>query len=165
MFIFYCNIWIMDNLMTLMLCENNSCCCLSKRITVVMISLISLAGSLVDMMTTESSRKHCPSRAMIDSVKLLLVTLFQMANLLLLLASFLENSLLVQVYLWYMLGFVVMGFMVTIAEFLISKNREGLRSFISFVPEVAYLFVIYRCLPIVDTYRKLVDTSAVKTYL
>ncbi|XP_026754387.3 uncharacterized protein LOC113514495 [Galleria mellonella] len=138
----------MEKLTTLMLCENNSCCCLPKRVTIIMISLVSLAGCVVDTMSIESCRKQCSElRNLVDSIRTVLITLFQMANLLLLLASLLENSLLVQIYVWYTMGFVVMGLTVSILEFLVNMKWEGRWSFVTFVPEVAFflvfIFILY----------------------
>ncbi|XP_026745893.1 uncharacterized protein LOC113507222 isoform X2 [Trichoplusia ni] len=108
------------------------------------------------MMTSDSCSPYneCGVGAQVECARQLLVTLFQMANLLLLLASIVENAILVQVYVWYTLGFVVMGLIVTIVDFLFKYKNMGSISLIGFVTEVGFLFMVFRCLPLVDTYRK-----------
>ncbi|CAK1594362.1 unnamed protein product [Parnassius mnemosyne] len=137
---------------------------MSPRTTVVIISVISLTASLADYLTgSDTSTSCCDCRVQerwslvrdhVCSTRNMLLTIFQAANLVLLLGCVLENASLMQFYIWYTISFVVFGFVVTILDFLIRIKREQLWSFIALVADVAYLFVIFWCLPIIDAYRK-----------
>ncbi|CAH0721031.1 unnamed protein product, partial [Brenthis ino] len=131
----------MDNLTILTQCEDKTCCCLSLRSTAVLISFVSLISCLLDVLLKDSNSENtCVIREHVDSLKILLLSLFQMANVLLLIGSIVENALLLQIYLWYMLGFILIGFMVTILDFCLRTKDEGLWSFATFIPEVIFLF-------------------------
>ncbi|XP_072935967.1 uncharacterized protein [Epargyreus clarus] len=144
----------MKTLIILDTCGDGTCCCLTPRSSTALISIISLTASIIDVLLNDSDPHCCESRQQLDSMRSTLVTLYQMANMLLLLGSIVENALLIQIYLWYVLGFIVLGFVVSILDFLFRLNDEGIWSFINFVTEVAFLFVTFRCLPLVDSYRK-----------
>ncbi|CAH0597798.1 unnamed protein product [Chrysodeixis includens] len=154
----------MDQLGVMSKCSDGSCCCIPHRSMIALISVIGLAACILDMLTSDScpqTYNGCGVSAQVETARQLLVTLFQMANLLLLLASIVENAILVQLYVWYTLGFVVMGLVITIVEFLFKYKNMGSTSLIGFVAEVGFLFMLFRCLPLVDTYRKhlIGDTS------
>ncbi|RVE52765.1 hypothetical protein evm_002638 [Chilo suppressalis] len=136
---------VTERLAALMPCDDSSCCCMPRRTTVIVISIINFFGCLMDLMTSDTCMStYCEGRRLVDSVRKVLVTLFQMANLLLLLASIFENAFLVDIYVWYTLGYIVMGFIVTIYEFLVKMKRLGARrSLLTFVPEVIFFFVHY----------------------
>ncbi|CAB3223000.1 unnamed protein product [Arctia plantaginis] len=143
----------------LVMCGDGTCCCMPQRSVIALISIISLLASVLDAMTNDTNTcwYQCQQTQVMEhvqSLRSLLVTLFQMANLLLLVASVVESAVLVQVYVWYTLGFVVMELMVTMMEFLYKFKMQSRSSFIEFIVEVSFLFVICRCLPLVDTYRK-----------
>ncbi|XP_047035839.1 uncharacterized protein LOC124641718 [Helicoverpa zea] len=125
---------------------------------IALISIISLIACILDVVTNETCTQCPASCAMIVSyvecAKQLLITLFQMANLLLLLASIVESAVLVQLYVWYTLAFVIMGLVVNVVDFLLKYKTQGNSCIVGFVTEVCFLFVIFRCLPLVDTYRK-----------
>jgi hypothetical protein len=46
----------------------------------------------------------------------------------------------VDIYVWYTLGYIVMGFVVTIYEFVGRVKSEGARSLVTFLPEVVFFF-------------------------
>ncbi|XP_013142631.1 PREDICTED: uncharacterized protein LOC106106577 [Papilio polytes] len=137
---------------------------LSPRATVAIISIISLVASFADFVTSqmvpEDACQSCRSnnilrlRANIYCLRSLLLKLFQVANLILLLGCIIENSIMMQLYIWYTLSFVVFGFVVTLVEFLSRIKREQVWTFMALFADVLYLFVIFWCLPIIDTYRK-----------
>uniref|UniRef100_A0A2A4IV13 Uncharacterized protein n=1 Tax=Heliothis virescens TaxID=7102 RepID=A0A2A4IV13_HELVI len=148
----------MDTLTVISRCGDGTCCCIPHRSMIALISIISLIASLLDVVTNDSC-SQCPAScgmisSHVESAKQLLITLFQMANLLLLLASIVESAILVQLYVWYTLGFVIMGLVVNIVDFLLKYKTQGNSCLIGFVTEVCFLFVTFRCLPLVDTYRK-----------
>ncbi|KAL0811248.1 hypothetical protein ABMA28_009674 [Loxostege sticticalis] len=120
-------------------------------------------GCAMELVSSDTcSHVFCEMRALADSARRLLVTLFQIANVLLLIASVFENALLVDIYMWYTLGYIAMGFVVAIYEFVVKTKRDGFRSLVTFVPEVVFLFVVFRCLPLVDLYRRhLYSTAAI----
>ncbi|XP_037295819.1 uncharacterized protein LOC119189652 [Manduca sexta] len=140
----------MDDSSVITPCDDGSCCCVSNRSTAV---------ALIDMLASEDSCECDELMEYVNSIRQLLVTLFQMANTLLLLAAMVESAFLVQIYIWYVLGFVIMGLVVSLLGFLFKLRVEKLWTSINFVSEVAFLFVIFRCLPIVDLYRKRVEVK------
>ncbi|XP_039760748.1 uncharacterized protein LOC120634315 [Pararge aegeria] len=145
----------MESVKLLTLCDDKSCCCLSPKSTAVLISITSLMACLFDVLPNESDEASCvEAREHLITLRKLLITLFQMANVLLLLGSIVESAILLQIYLWYMLAYIVISFVLAIVEFCFLVKEEGVRSFASFVPEVLFLFVIFRCLPLVDVYRR-----------
>ncbi|XP_063834378.1 uncharacterized protein LOC135083610 [Ostrinia nubilalis] len=132
---------ITDKLAMLLPCDDNTCCCIPRKSTVIVISIINFLGCMMDLMSSDTCMHvYCEMRELADSLRKLLVTLFQMANLLLLLASVFENALLVDIYVWYTLGYIVMGLVVAIYEFVVKTKRDGIRSLVTFVPEVVFLF-------------------------
>ncbi|VVD00418.1 unnamed protein product [Leptidea sinapis] len=108
----------MENLSFLTICDDGSCCCLSSRWSVAIISIISLVACILDVASNDSTEQCCIARAHVVSLRCYLLSLFQMANTLLLLGSIVENALLLQIYLWYALAFIMIGFVVVILEFL-----------------------------------------------
>ncbi|CAH1641598.1 unnamed protein product [Spodoptera littoralis] len=148
----------MEALTMILMCGDGTCCCIPRRSMIALIAIISLVACLLDMLTSEKASQfpeNCTLiRTEIECAKQLLMTLFQMANLLLLLASIVESAILVQLYVWYTLAFVVMGLIVNIVDFLFKYKVEGTSCLLGFITEVCFLFVIFRCLPLVDTYRK-----------
>ncbi|CAH2265396.1 jg13344 [Pararge aegeria aegeria] len=96
---------------------------------------------LFDVLPNESDEASCvEAREHLITLRKLLITLFQMANVLLLLGSIVESAILLQIYLWYMLAYIVISFVLAIVEFCFLVKEEGVRSFASFVPEVLFLF-------------------------
>ncbi|CAG4970827.1 unnamed protein product [Colias eurytheme] len=141
-------------------CEDGECFCLSPRSSVALISIIGLVGCLLEILSNDDADVCVvcyDTRAHVDSFRSVLVTAFQMANMLLLLGSIVENAMLLQIYLWYSLAFIVMGFVVSILGFLFRLQEEGAWSLVAFIPEIVFLFVMYQCLPLVDHYRKRID--------
>ncbi|CAG9569525.1 unnamed protein product [Danaus chrysippus] len=137
------------------LCTDNSYCCLSPRGTSILISVVSLTGCLIDVLSSDVSLDYCcDGWQHVQSLRNVLQTLFQMANMLLLLGSIVESALLLKIYLWYMLSFVIVGLVVAILDLCFRLKSEGVWSFITFVTEVTFLFVIFQCLPLVDSYKK-----------
>ncbi|XP_060806893.1 uncharacterized protein LOC132903239 [Amyelois transitella] len=130
--------------------------CLPPRMTALLISVISLVGCIADdMISSRAPSPHCtPAGERVQSARHVIVTLFQIANLLLLLACIVESACLVNIYVAVTLGFVGLGLIVALMEFLVKSKEEGpLKSLVLFVPEVLFLFMIFRCIPLVDRYR------------
>ncbi|KAJ2940033.1 hypothetical protein O0L34_g14066 [Tuta absoluta] len=130
---------------------------ISKRMAVVLIAIISLISCCVDKLTLHDDLYFCrhPITEHILSLRCWLLSLFQMVNVMLLMAAVVENSMLIEIYLRYALAFVLIGFAVTLAQFLIRVRLEGIkRAIVEAVPEIAFLFVLFRCLPIVNRYGR-----------
>ncbi|OWR43332.1 hypothetical protein KGM_213225 [Danaus plexippus plexippus] len=114
-----------------------------------------VTGCLIDVLSSDVSLDSCcDGWQHVQSLRNVLQTLFQMANMLLLLGSIVESALLLKIYLWYMLSFVIVGLVVAILDLCFRLKNEGVWSFITFVTEVTFLFVIFQCLPLVDSYKK-----------
>ncbi|XP_049880433.1 uncharacterized protein LOC126376929 [Pectinophora gossypiella] len=138
-------------------------CTLSPRSTAASIAIISLVFCLIDMLTSDACL-CCPAHEHVQSMRTLLLTLFQMANLLLLLATMVESALLVHVYVWYTLAFVLMGLFVSLVDFLLRVRKQGTtKACFIFVPEVSFLFVLFRCLPLVDRYGRDIEGICMST--
>ncbi|CAF4912097.1 unnamed protein product [Pieris macdunnoughi] len=146
----------MEDLIRLTSCDDGRCCCLTPRTSVVLISIIGQVGCLLEIVSNYGSECITSPRH-VDTLRNLLLTFFQMANMLLLLGSIVEYAWLLRVYLWYTLAFIVLGFVVSIAGFLYRYQHHGVWSLAFLVPEVTFLFVMYRCLPLVDTYRRRIE--------
>ncbi|XP_045780495.1 uncharacterized protein LOC123877685 [Maniola jurtina] len=145
----------MENLKIITICDDGSCCCLSLKGTVILIAVIGLLTCLLDKLSNDTSEASCGGiRKHLVTLRNLLLALNQMANMLLLLGSIVENAPLLSIYLWQMLASIVLGFVVSIVEFCFRVREEGAWGFATFVLEVIHLFVLFRCLPLVDTYRK-----------
>ncbi|XP_073963064.1 uncharacterized protein [Choristoneura fumiferana] len=135
-------------------------CSLATKPAVVLISIISLVATVIDALFADRC-ECCAAREHVDSLRGLLRSLFQVANLLLIIASTIENPSLIQIYVWYTLGFIVLGFAVSILDVLLRMKHEDMWCIVDFLIEVAFFFVLSRCLPIVDMYRKQIDTGSI----
>ncbi|XP_047539550.1 uncharacterized protein LOC125072958 [Vanessa atalanta] len=145
----------MDKIQILTQCEDDSCCCLSERSTAALISIICLMSCILDLVFSDKTLEPCcEMKDHLDSLKYVLLTLFKIANILLLLGAIFESSLLLQIYLWYLLGYIIVSFVVVIIDLCLRIENEGRWTFVTFVPDVVFLFVIFRCLPLVDYYKK-----------
>ncbi|CAH2097178.1 unnamed protein product [Euphydryas editha] len=143
------------NIKILTQCDDDTCCCLTQRSAAAVISIICLTSCLLDLVLSDSTLiPSCELKDHLDSLKYVLITLYKIANMLLLLGSVFESPLLLQIYVWYMLGYIIIGFVVVILDFCFRILSEGISSFLFFVPDVIFLFVMFRCLPLVDHYKK-----------
>ncbi|KAI5639424.1 hypothetical protein NE865_08099 [Phthorimaea operculella] len=130
---------------------------ISNRTAVACIAVISLISCFVDKVTLRDDVYFCrhPITEHILSVRCWLLSLFQMVNVLLLMATIVENSTLVDIYLRYSLAFVLIGLAVSLVSFLVRFKLQGMKkAAMEVVPEVAFLFVLFRCLPIVNRYGR-----------
>ncbi|XP_050357772.1 uncharacterized protein LOC126778312 [Nymphalis io] len=145
----------MDTLKILTRCEDDTSPCLSQRSTATLISIICLISCILDLAFSDKTLEVCcEMKDHLESLKYVLSTLFKIANMLLLLGSVFESSLLLQIYLWYLLGYIIVSFVVVIVDLCFRIKNEGRWTFVTFVPDVIFLFVIFRCLPLVDQYKK-----------
>ncbi|XP_063369342.1 uncharacterized protein LOC134657709 [Cydia amplana] len=94
----------------------------------------------------------CAEREHLGTLRLITRALFRVANLLLIYASVIENGSLMQIYVWYTLAYIVVGVPVAIGDMLLGVKHEE-RVAVDFVTEIMFLFVLSRCLPLVNTYR------------
>ncbi|XP_053619545.1 uncharacterized protein LOC128680424 isoform X2 [Plodia interpunctella] len=131
------------------------CACLPPRATAFLVAVISLGGCIADGSFVLYRRPLDPGLGeMVQEARQYLIKLFQVANVLLLIGTVIEKEFLVQLYLWYTLGFVMFGLVIALMEFLISSQEYGTKkSLVMFIPDVTFLFVIWACLPIVKEYK------------
>ncbi|XP_053619544.1 zonadhesin-like isoform X1 [Plodia interpunctella] len=138
------------------------CACLPPRATAFLVAVISLGGCIADGSFVLYRRPLDPGLGeMVQEARQYLIKLFQVANVLLLIGTVIEKEFLVQLYLWYTLGFVMFGLVIALMEFLISSQEYGTKkSLVMFIPDVTFLFAVWSCLPMVENYKwKIVSDS------
>ncbi|XP_061723422.1 uncharacterized protein LOC133529669 [Cydia pomonella] len=123
---------------------------LQLKTSLIIISLLCLMAAQLEAMFARA--ECCAEREHVAALRLIMRALFRVANLLLIYASVIENGSLMQIYVWYTLAYIVVGVPVAIADMLLGLKHEE-RIAVDFVTEIVFLFVLSRCLPVVNTYR------------
>ncbi|XP_026323172.1 uncharacterized protein LOC113232616 [Hyposmocoma kahamanoa] len=126
---------------------------LLPRCTVAIVGIIGVMSCAMEYLLIDTTLFL--NSDVVQSAKAMLFAIFTVASISLLLSTFLENKYFVQFYLWYTPSFVILGLLVSIVEFVSkSAGQVGARGTSIFTVEVAFLFTIFRCLPLVNKYLR-----------